>query len=490
MTRKRPSRPDASADLRQLPLSAIVPSPRNPRGRLTGLPELAKSITDHGVIVPIVVAPGADGTFDIIDGHRRYAAAILAKETAMPAIVRSDMVGASAQQARLLVNLQREDLTPMEEARGFEGLVELGLGQHAIGAAVGRNQGHVSKRLKLLALPAHVQAAIDDGRLPVNVAVDLARLNGEHVEKVLGAVERGVDVAVALRQARARAARDQDRADAVMIVQLDDVTIVTTSSRRPVWSLTAGPYPVAHLPGAPDHAGEDCHAAVIAHRPMPAADDAGPVARWVTYICTDPARHLGADEPVDAEETSRRAANDLLAAEDAQHQLATAAATRARRAFCAGLVGPRRRGSHSGVARGPALDHLLRGTVIQTLVGECYSPGPASLALAASWVAPALTDPAGHLRPEVAALTGDLLLRWTLGCQLALDELAITAEGDYSQVRVAGPLLTAHLTFLSGAGYTLSDLELEWLAAADGYDAPTVHVTVAQDRRSGDLTSV
>ena len=87
-------------------------------------------------------------------------------------------------------------------------------------------------------------------------------------------------------------------------------------------------------------------------------------------------------------------------------------------------------------------------------------------------------------------MAGDLLLRWTLGCRLALDELAITAEGDYSQVRVAGPLLTAHLAFVAAAGHTLSDLELEWLAAAGSYDAPTVHVTVAQDRRCGDLTKV
>lgn len=165
----------------EIPLDKVQPDPDNPRENFDGpsLAKLADSIASVGLLEPILVRQnGSEDTFVIIAGERRWRAHNLLVErgddvTTIRAIVEeSDDAGAAIRQ--VVENLQRENLDPIEEARGFMRLAGFDMKQKDIAAAVGCTVPHVSKRLKLLSLPEKAHKALRAKDLTIEEALKLA----------------------------------------------------------------------------------------------------------------------------------------------------------------------------------------------------------------------------------------------------------------------------------------------------------------------------
>jgi ParB family chromosome partitioning protein len=128
---------------------------------------LAESIRVKGVLQPLLVRPieGLPGTFEIIAGERRWRAAQLAQIHEVPVIVR-DFNDQETLEVALIENLQRQDLSPLEEADGYQRLMnEFGHTQEVLATALGKSRSHVANMLRLLTLPEAIKAMIDNGLL-------------------------------------------------------------------------------------------------------------------------------------------------------------------------------------------------------------------------------------------------------------------------------------------------------------------------------------
>jgi ParB family chromosome partitioning protein len=164
----------------ELPVKEIRPNPLQPRRHFTpaGLEGLAASIQRHGVLQPVVVTRAPEGGYYLIAGERRWRAATLAGLDRIPAVVREGAGDSDRLALALIENLQREDLTPIEEARAYQHLrSELGLSQEEIAGRVGKQRSTVANALRLLNLPLEVQTQVDDGELSAGHARALAGLN-------------------------------------------------------------------------------------------------------------------------------------------------------------------------------------------------------------------------------------------------------------------------------------------------------------------------
>lgn len=150
-----------------LPVAAIRSSPHPRVVDESGLCDLAASMHQNGLLHPIVVYPAEGDTFILITGERRLRAArVLAWET-IPATIRQEPTEQEARTWSLVENLQRQDLNPIEGAQAMRALYEAGMPQGQIARQIGRTQGYVSNRLRLLRLPARVQEQLAAGRLSV-----------------------------------------------------------------------------------------------------------------------------------------------------------------------------------------------------------------------------------------------------------------------------------------------------------------------------------
>lgn len=185
----------AGYDVQMVPRDLLRPGPGNLRdgadGWPEGDPELAASIKTVGILEPLIVRqvdwPGGL-VYEVVAGHRRAAAAALAGLEKVPAFVR-ELTDTKAIQIALIENLQREDLSPIEEARGLRQLLDTGMPQTTAAKEIGRSQSHVSKRLELLKLPAHAQAYLDAGKLRVADALALAKLDEPTINNALHQIE-------------------------------------------------------------------------------------------------------------------------------------------------------------------------------------------------------------------------------------------------------------------------------------------------------------
>ena len=151
----------------KLPISKVEPRSGQPRTRFDepALQELADSIAQHGLLQPITVRKLDSGYYQIIAGERRWRAARLAGLKEVPVrIVEAD--DRKAQELALVENLQREDLNPMEEARGFKALMEdFGLTQEAVSQSVGKSRPAVANSLRLLTLQQPIADMLEKGEL-------------------------------------------------------------------------------------------------------------------------------------------------------------------------------------------------------------------------------------------------------------------------------------------------------------------------------------
>jgi len=194
--------PEDAERVERVPLEQIRPCPLQPRKDFSPetLRELADSIREQGIVQPLIVRERS-GTLELIAGERRWRAAQLLGLSEVPVIVRP-ADDRSVLELALIENLQRENLNAIEEANGYAQLIEqFGLKQEEVAAKVGKSRAAVANALRLLRLPAMVQAAIRDGRLSVGHAKVILGLANEHQQR--RAVERILKAGLSVRQTEA-----------------------------------------------------------------------------------------------------------------------------------------------------------------------------------------------------------------------------------------------------------------------------------------------
>lgn len=155
------------SELLELPVTSIQPNQYQPRATFdeAAIESLRSSIAELGVLQPILVRPRTEGGYELIAGERRWRAAQLAGLEVIPAVVRTIDDTVSLEQA-LVENLHREDLNPMEEAAGYQQLLDdFGLTQEEVARRVGKSRSAVANTVRLLHLPDQIQAFVIDGSL-------------------------------------------------------------------------------------------------------------------------------------------------------------------------------------------------------------------------------------------------------------------------------------------------------------------------------------
>lgn len=201
---------EAAPTARDVPIEAIRPSPLQPRRRFAEaeLEALAQSIREKGIVQPLLVRPVADAAadYELVAGERRWRAAQRVGLHEVPVVIRtlgdSDVI-----EIALVENLQREDLSAIEEAEAYSRLVrEFGRSQASLADAVGKSRSHVANTLRLLGLPPPVRQSLEDGALSAGharallAAPDPAALAAE-------VVRRGLNVRATEALVRRRAAQ-------------------------------------------------------------------------------------------------------------------------------------------------------------------------------------------------------------------------------------------------------------------------------------------
>ena len=171
----------------QIPLSKIVPNPYQPRKEFESeaLSELADSIRQYGVLQPLLVAPGKGDTYILIAGERRLRASTMAGLGMVPVIV-SEYTTQQIAEIALIENLQRKDLHYLEEAEGYEKLVNIfHLTQESMAIRVGKKQSNIANKLRLLRLPVSVRNKLHDSDLTERHARVLLKLENEELQKAV-----------------------------------------------------------------------------------------------------------------------------------------------------------------------------------------------------------------------------------------------------------------------------------------------------------------
>jgi ParB family chromosome partitioning protein len=172
--------------VREIPLEKVQPNPSQPRmtWHQDTLQELAASIREHGVLQPILVRPAADG-YEIIAGERRWRASKLAGRETIPAIVeRFD--DATALEIALIENLQREDLSPLDEAVIYKKMTgELGYSIRQLAAKLGKDKGYVENRLRLSNAPDDVREMVAQRYDTLSAAYELMKLVNQRRRRTL-----------------------------------------------------------------------------------------------------------------------------------------------------------------------------------------------------------------------------------------------------------------------------------------------------------------
>ncbi len=193
--------------LQTVPVESLSPNPLNPRSAFAEaeLDELAASIREKGMVQPILVRPAAGGSYEIVAGERRWRAAQRAALHKVPVIVRP-LDDQESLELAVIENVQRADLNPMEEARGYRQLMDrFRHTQEDLSDVVGKSRSHVANTLRLLKLPDTVQALVEDGTLSAGHARPLiGRDDAEALARTIAAKALTVRQVEALVQARER----------------------------------------------------------------------------------------------------------------------------------------------------------------------------------------------------------------------------------------------------------------------------------------------
>ncbi|TIR33707.1 MAG: ParB/RepB/Spo0J family partition protein [Mesorhizobium sp.] len=188
----------------KVPIEFLSPNPKNPRRHFgdADLTDLAQSIREHGVVQPVVARPSPTqaGRYEIIAGERRWRAAQRAGLVEIPIIVR-DVNDRTALELAIIENVQRTDLNPVEEALGYQQLIDdHGYTQADLGEVIGKSRSHVANTLRLLKLPDVIRDMLVDGALSAGHARTLVT-----AQDPAGLAKRIVEDGLSVRQAEALA---------------------------------------------------------------------------------------------------------------------------------------------------------------------------------------------------------------------------------------------------------------------------------------------
>ena len=195
--------PAPRGGVRQVSIHRVEPNPDQPRGSFDGeaLQDLADSIAAHGILQPLTVRELPGEYYQIIAGERRWRAARLAGLSEVPVLV-VEADDRKAMELALIENLQREDLNPIEEARGYRVLMdEHGLSQEAISAQVGKSRPAVANSLRLLQLCPEVLALVESGALSAGHARAIVALEGAKAQQA--AANKVLALRLSVRQTEA-----------------------------------------------------------------------------------------------------------------------------------------------------------------------------------------------------------------------------------------------------------------------------------------------
>lgn len=194
-----------STGISTLPMALVEPNPEQPRKVFDpeGMEALKKSISTHGIITPITVRTAQNGYYQIIAGERRWRAARSIGLTEIPAfIIEAD--DQKVMELALIENLQREDLNPIEEAKGYSTLIkQFNLTQEQVAERVGKSRPSVANALRLLALPEEAQLMVASGGITAGHARAILSIQDE--ERRLEAIEKMATMTVRQAEKYARA---------------------------------------------------------------------------------------------------------------------------------------------------------------------------------------------------------------------------------------------------------------------------------------------
>lgn len=196
--------------LRTVPLGSLRPNRLQPRTAFAeeALAELAESIRSQGLVQPLVVKPEGDGSYSIIAGERRFRAAARAGLTEVPVVVREVTSDLELLEIALVENLQRTDLSSIEEAEAYLALQEkFGLSQEDIARRVGKSRPAVANALRLLRLPEEVLTLLRSGELTAGQARPLLSLGDREAQIELA--HRAVSEGLSARELERRTAEPE-----------------------------------------------------------------------------------------------------------------------------------------------------------------------------------------------------------------------------------------------------------------------------------------
>jgi ParB/RepB/Spo0J family partition protein len=428
----------SAAEFRRVPVGEIHPAEDNLRRDLGDLSDLG-SVATLGVLEPLLLTPRAAGGYTLVAGHRRHAAAVAAGLAQVPAMVRP-YTDDERLEVMLVENLQRRDLSPLEEALGYRRLLDLGLRQRALALRLGVSQSLISKRLALLSLPPAALEQLDSGGITVSDALELTQLV-EHPERLETALSQGrewKDMAEAVREQLDQQRLQEAREASLQALRAKRVKIVEAPRWEGWYDRKEKPLDQLRLDPA-EHATEKCHAAAV-------REDG-----TIIEVCRRPENHAS---PADIAQTAT-----LSEAEQAERQKDKARrdAAKAREEHWRDLVARR-------TLRGGAIDFILRELV------RCA--GSHATQMAAGWLGlEPERDQWGYPRfgpalEQYIAQGPKHLQRAAFACALGQAEDAFKASwgGGSPQLR--------HVTvLLEATGYALTQVEIDRVTPRDDEDA-------------------
>lgn len=191
--------------IRELSISEIEPNREQPRKNFeaAALADLADSIREYGVLQPLVVRPMPDGSYQLVAGERRWRASRMAGLSQVPVVIK-ELTDSQTMELALIENLQREDLSAIEEAAGYRDLMDkFGMTQEQVSARVGKSRPVITNALRLLNLPAEVLALVESGKLSAGHARGLLALEDD--TEICAAAQEVIKKGLSVRQVEALA---------------------------------------------------------------------------------------------------------------------------------------------------------------------------------------------------------------------------------------------------------------------------------------------
>ncbi len=462
----------APGTVQLLHLDLLDPHPHNPRRDVGDVTELADSIREQGIRQNLLVVPNPDapGRFRLVIGHRRAAAAALAGLQAVPGVVDETLTDTAQRELMLVENVQRTDLSPVEEADAYQGLLDLGLDVDTLARRTGRSATTVRTRLRLLTLPEDARAKIHTHEATLADAAALAEFDDDE-ETLAELAERLGQPSFPHALQRARDRRAEEQASAALRADLEARGARVLAEAPSVWgssivrelaNIAASPGTDDHKPiTADEHASCPGHVAWIGWRwegstrvavPKLGCDDVathGHRPTWGGYFPgTEPVEPV---DEADPEEAARAAAAEAARAAAAEElRAAFAAAETVRTEWITAFLARTKRPANS-------LSYVARTLAARWDLFD-------GIAVAAQWLG--LPEPdEDDDTPLVAALTDDALSgQFLIACALAANDGDLRLPVHASEMRLSDPTAD-HLAQLEAWGYALAEHEREALTA-------------------------